>query len=78
MRRGGGYFLWVELPGAVDAIELHRAALEHGISVAPGPVFSARKEFRHAIRLNYGHPWTAKIDAAIRTLGDLARARACG
>jgi DNA-binding transcriptional MocR family regulator len=50
-------------------------ALEHNISVAPGPIFSARKEFRQAIRLNYGHPWTPKIDAAIRTLGNLIRKR---
>jgi DNA-binding transcriptional MocR family regulator len=72
----GGYFLWVELPGGVDAIELHRAALAQRISVAPGPIFSARKEFRNAIRLNYGHPFTPKVDAAIRKLGDLVRQRA--
>ena len=70
----GGYVLWVELPAGVDAIELHRAALEHGISVAPGPIFSARREFRNFIRLNYGHPWTAKVDSAIKTLGNLVRA----
>jgi DNA-binding transcriptional MocR family regulator len=75
-RPEGGYFLWVELPGGVDAIELHACALEHGISVAPGPMFSARKEFRQAIRLNYGHPWTPRVDAAIATLGRLVRERA--
>jgi DNA-binding transcriptional MocR family regulator len=75
-RPDGGYFLWVELPGEVDAIELHASALQHGISVAPGPVFSARKQFRHAIRLNYGHPWTPRVDAAMATLGRLVRERA--
>lgn len=74
-RPDGGYFLWVELPGKVDAIELHAAALEHGISVAPGPVFSARKEFRSAIRLNYGHPWSPRVETAFRTLGRLVRER---
>jgi DNA-binding transcriptional MocR family regulator len=74
IRPDGGYVLLVELPG-VDAIEIHRLALEHGISVAPGPIFSARKEFHHAIRLNYGHPWTPKVEAAIKTLGNLIRER---
>jgi len=72
----GGYLLWVELQPGVDAIELHRAALERGISIAPGPIFSARRQFRHAIRINYGHPWTPKVEEAINTLGALVRKRA--
>lgn len=77
----GGYQLWVQLPEGTDALELHARALEHNISIAPGPIFSARREFAHAIRLNYGHPWTAACDRAIKTLGELitqqcARARA--
>src|SRR5438067_2280474 len=43
-RPRGGYFLWVELPKSVDALRLHRGALEEGISVAPGPMFSAKRE----------------------------------
>jgi DNA-binding transcriptional MocR family regulator len=70
-RPDGGYFLWVELPGGVDAIELHARALEHGISVAPGPIFSARKDRTSAIRLNYGHPWTSRLEAAMETIGRL-------
>ncbi len=71
----GGYLLWVELPPRVDAIELHRAALDRGISIAPGPIFSAHHEFRHALRLNYGHLMTPRIDAALETLGMLIRSR---
>ena len=41
----GGYFLWVELPERVNAIEVHRRALAEGFSIAPGPIFSARREF---------------------------------
>lgn len=67
----GGYLLWAELPKGVDAIELHRMALARGISLAPGPIFSAGHAFRHAIRLNYGHPWSARSEAALRTLGRL-------
>ena len=73
----GGYFLWVVLPEPVDALALHRLALGQGISIAPGPMFSATRAFRNCIRLNYGHPWDAERAAALATLGALARA-ACG
>ncbi|MCU4121591.1 PLP-dependent aminotransferase family protein [Variovorax sp. N23] len=68
----GGYFLWVELPEHVDALALHRAALAHGISVAPGPIFSASQAFANCVRLNYGHAWDDRTEAAVATLGRLA------
>jgi DNA-binding transcriptional MocR family regulator len=70
-RPEGGYFVWVELPRGVDTLEVHRLALEQGISIAPGPIFSPRREFRNCVRLNYGHPWTAELDRAIAKLGQL-------
>ncbi|CAG9171494.1 PLP-dependent aminotransferase family protein [Cupriavidus respiraculi] len=69
----GGYFLWVEFAPGFDALALHRVALEHGIGIAPGPLFSARRGFRNCIRLNYGHPWNAAMEAAVAKLGQLAR-----
>jgi DNA-binding transcriptional MocR family regulator len=68
-RPDGGYFVWVELPRGADSLEVHRLALEQGISVAPGPIFSPRREFRNCLRLNYGHPWTADFDRAMAKLG---------
>ncbi|MEW9898417.1 PLP-dependent aminotransferase family protein [Chitinivorax sp. PXF-14] len=68
----GGYFLWLELPPAVDAVALHRRALEQGISIAPGPIFSARRDYRNAIRLNCGHPFTSQHEAALALLGQWA------
>lgn len=72
----GGYQLWVKLPQGADALDLHARALEHNITVAPGPMFSARREFARAIRLNYGHPWTVRSESAIKILGELV-ARQC-
>jgi DNA-binding transcriptional MocR family regulator len=74
----GGYFLWIELPDDVDALEVHRLALHEGISVAPGPMFSARGGFRCCIRLNTGHPWTDELDGAVATLGRVVRRLARG
>lgn len=70
-RPKGGYFLWVELPRQVDSLRLFRTALEHGVSLAPGPIFSASQQFRHCIRLSYGHPWTQRSERGMETLGTL-------
>ncbi|MCI2811083.1 aminotransferase-like domain-containing protein [Eoetvoesiella caeni] len=70
-RPAGGYFLWVEMPDGVNALEIHRQALSHGISVAPGPIFSAKRAFSNCLRLNYGHAWDARSEAALATLGRL-------
>jgi DNA-binding transcriptional MocR family regulator len=69
----GGFVLWVELPPTVNALELQARALAEGISIAPGPLFSARQGFPHFIRLNSGHPWNARQKRAIATLGVLVR-----
>jgi DNA-binding transcriptional MocR family regulator len=70
----GGYFVWVELPGRVDALALHKLALSHDISVAPGHLFSADRRFSHHLRINYGHPDHSGVEAALQTVGKIARA----
>jgi DNA-binding transcriptional MocR family regulator len=71
VRPAGGYFIWVELPVGVDAMALHRAALAQRISLAPGPMFSARGEFQHHIRLTCGQQWDGTLERATRTLARL-------
>jgi len=73
-RPAGGYFLWVELPVGIDTRVLHRRALAEGISIAPGPMFSAQPRFLNCLRLNYGHVWNARAEAAFARLGGLIRA----
>lgn len=77
-RPAGGYFLWVELPAGADALALQRAACGLGISIAPGPMFSARATFGNCLRLNYGHPWSGAMANAVATLGRLASAQMAG
>ncbi|WP_327078553.1 hypothetical protein [Novilysobacter spongiicola] len=71
-RPAGGYFLWLELPEGTDALAVQRRAAAEGISVAPGPMFSASRGFRHCLRLNCGHPLDARAQAALATLGRLS------
>ena len=71
-RPEGGYFVWAELPAALDSLRLHRLALSHNISVAPGHLFSSDRRFGHCLRLNYGHAADRRVEAAFKTLGQLA------
>lgn len=68
-RPQGGFVLWVELPRKVNALQLYEMALATKISVAPGPMFSATRDFRNFIRINCGHPWSVKLERAVETLG---------
>lgn len=67
----GGLLLWIELPRHVDSREVFALArLEH-IGVAPGAAFSTSRRFDHFIRLQYGDPWSPKLEAAIQRLGQI-------
>jgi DNA-binding transcriptional MocR family regulator len=72
-RPAGGFVLWVELPGSVDAVELHRRALAERITVCPGPMFSSRPRYGSFLRLSCGMPWNDRLEDAMRRLGRLAR-----
>jgi DNA-binding transcriptional MocR family regulator len=72
-RPAGGIVLWVELPPRVDALRLHAKALAEKISIAPGPMFSPRNQFRNFIRLNCGEPWSPQLERAIGVLAYLVK-----
>ena len=72
----GGYFVWLELPGGVNTLEIHHQAMAQSISTAPGVLFSADRRFTRHLRLNLGHPVTPQIKAALKLLGTLAKAQA--
>jgi DNA-binding transcriptional MocR family regulator len=43
-----------------------------------GPIFSAQRAFANCLRLNYGHPWDARSERAVATLGRIVTAAARG
>jgi len=65
----GGSVLWLELPGNIDSEQLFDDAIEAGISIAPGQIFSPSNRYSNFVRLSYGHPWTERTENAIRWLG---------
>jgi len=72
-RPSGGFVLWVELPEKVDALHLDDLALAQKISIAPGPLFSAKGGYKNFIRISCGHPWSGKVEKAVDTLGRLVK-----
>ena len=71
-RPQGGFVLWVEMDERVDALELRREALVRGISICPGPIFSASGKYRNCVRLN-AECWGDAAARAVQTLGMLAQ-----
>lgn len=69
----GGFMLWVQLPETVDSLELYRAAIAKGITLAPGYVFSASHQYSNFVRLNASE-FTYPTERAIEILGNLIRA----
>lgn len=47
-----GMFLWCRLPGDVDAADIARFALEKGVVLAPGNVFSLSQSAKNNMRFN--------------------------
>jgi DNA-binding transcriptional MocR family regulator len=70
-RPQGGFLLWAELPNGTDSVELHQRAMQSGISICPGVVFSATGKYRNCIRMNCGLLWTPAVEQAVVTLGKL-------
>ena len=68
----GGMSVWARLPPDVDVQAFFDSALEAGIGLMPGHVFSLRGEHRHHVRLSGGEPWSPEIAQAMKTLGSLA------
>ena len=72
-RPAGGFLLWVQLPEGADTIELQRRALMRGLSVAPGPAFSASGAYRNYMRINAGYRWSERNGEALDLLAELVR-----
>jgi DNA-binding transcriptional MocR family regulator len=70
-RPSGGMCLWIELPPEINALALYHQAMAARISIAPGPIFSAKHKFENFIRINCGNPWSETIENAICKLGQI-------
>jgi DNA-binding transcriptional MocR family regulator len=72
-RPQGGFVLWVELDKKINAYRLYQEAVRHHISIGPGALFSARKQFGNCLRISYAQPWSPGVEDGLKTLGKLIR-----
>jgi DNA-binding transcriptional MocR family regulator len=63
----GGYFLWVDLPEAIDVDELHVAASERGVQFVKGSEFMLDGG-EHSLRLAYAGVTVEQIEEGVRRL----------
>jgi len=70
-RPEGGYILWVEMPEEFDAFKLYESAVQEGIGIAPGTIFTLGDRYKNCFRLNAAF-WSERTEQALETLGGLA------
>ena len=66
----GGMFLWVEVPGVDDTVELFKECLKHNVAFVPGDPFFAGRPQPGAFRLNYSNAKEDQIKVGMKQLGE--------
>lgn len=72
-RPQGGFVIWLELPDNRDCFELAQKLLSIGISIAPGPIFSATGKYRNFLRLSCACEWSDRLERALTTIAQHCR-----
>ncbi len=70
-RPEGGFFSWLTLPDGVDAVDLARRAVEHGVGVVPGSPFFPDGRGGDNVRLSFSMVDEVQIDDGIERLASL-------
>jgi 2-aminoadipate transaminase len=70
-RPSGGFYVWVTLPGWVDAQAMLAAAVERRVAYVPGTAFYPDGRGRNQMRLAFCHPTEERIREGIGRLGSL-------
>lgn len=68
----GGCVLWVGLGEQIDAFEFQHLAINEGIGIIPGPLFTTSGKFDHHVRINCACDPDLPLEQAVRTLGNIA------
>ncbi len=69
---GGGFLLWVKVPGGVDTMDVYFKGLKEGILIAPGCLFSRSGDLSAYMRISAGM-WNPKVQRALSRLGDIVK-----
>jgi len=69
----GGLTVWVELPERVNTIDIYSRALDEGIVITPGSLFSVSERFENCLRMSFAHPWGDHRRQALRRILELVQ-----
>ena len=66
---GGGFYVWLTLPGGLDAKAMLPRAVTNRVAYVPGTAFFADGFGAQCMRLSYCHPTPERITEGVRRLG---------
>jgi len=67
----GGYFVWIELPGHMDASAIRKKARHHDVDFLPGVLFSPENNLKNFIRLSFAFYNEPLLIEGAKRLGSL-------
>ncbi len=67
----GGFYIWVEVPAAIDTSDLLAKAITNRVAYVPGTGFFADGSGRNHLRLCYSFPEVDRIREGVQRLGEL-------
>ena len=70
----GGFFIWVELPQPLLAMDIYQQSVQLGICFMPGHTFSMSGQYDHCLRLSVIRLWDESLSNAVSQLGQIAHA----
>jgi 2-aminoadipate transaminase len=73
-RPAGGYFLWLELPEALDAREVNELARAAGVTFVPGSGFFPDGRGQATARISFSFPSVEEVSEGGRRLASVVRA----
>ncbi len=71
---GGGFYVWLKLPGNLDAKAMLPRAVTQRVAYVPGTAFYADDQGRDHVRLSYCYPTPERIREGIRRLATVVEA----
>lgn len=77
-RPGGGFFIFVQLPGNMDAADLFRQAVDKNVAFVTGQPFFVDGSGHNTLRLSYAQADHQDIEYAIRKIGNLIKVHLVG
>ncbi|MDL2234207.1 PLP-dependent aminotransferase family protein [Ruminococcaceae bacterium OttesenSCG-928-L11] len=70
-RPQGGLFLWLTLPGGLNARELLPASMEKGVAFVPGESFFPNEKVTNTMRINYSNATDEQLEKGLTILAEV-------